>query len=223
MGYTISCDLTLPEQHPAHYWWPLVFEVLRRHQFVFDSPWERPHHLGYYMLYRYNVDGTLVDADAVESASFRSLWDAIYTPSTEGPTSVSPTFWSTSPDLANWDIHCNVFEQCLSLYINSLGPGDEELAESSTALSRFVALGCDLFAECRVSTAEFNYERVGVVARFGTIGMPLALEWWVSPSKHEFYEATIDAVTLPSGSTLTIVNPFELISNNRPIPLDLPR
>lgn len=38
MGYTISCNLTLPEHHPAHYWWPLVFEVLGRYQFALTTP-----------------------------------------------------------------------------------------------------------------------------------------------------------------------------------------
>lgn len=117
----------------------------------------------------------------------------------------------------------------LSCYIRAL-EGDKDFSSSeelltvrSLALSRFVALACDLFAACGASTAEFNYEWVGVVTRFGTIGMPLALEWWASPSKHGSYEATVDEVALPSGSMLAIVNPFDLVSKGPPIPLELPR
>ena len=272
MGYTISCDLTLPEQHPAHYWWPLVFEVLGRHQFSFDNPWYRPRHEGVFSRFDEDAGDTGLYYDCIEAASFRTLWDAICTAPANGTVSFMPTFWSMDPDLVGWDMECllkvqpsptasthstvmgepsTVTEDTyrtairderaqpndsgdatlwrLSCYISAL-EGDKDISSSqellpvrSLALSRFVALACDLFAACGASTAEFNYEWVGVVARFGTIGMPLALEWWASPSEHESYEATVDEVALPSGSMLTIVNPFDLFPKGPPIPLDLPR
>jgi hypothetical protein len=225
MGYTISCDVTLITQRPAHYWWPLVFDVLRRHQFTFDNPWHLPHHQGYFL--RFTKEPS--DVEAISAASFRSLWDAISTMPSDGTMTVAPTFWSTRSDLAGWDIACHLSAQRLSCWAFTLGLGsadmspEQRLAEQSAALSRFVALSCDLFVECEASSAEFTYEKYGVVSRFGAIGMPLALEWWVSPSVHETYEATVDEVTLSNGSTLAIVNPFELIATDWPIPLDLPR
>jgi hypothetical protein len=229
MGFTIGCDLTLREQRPDQYWWPLVFDVLRRHQFSFDNPWYQPHHQGGFMRFSEDADGGVQDADPIEAVSFRTLWDAICTEprASDGTASVAPTFWSTSADLAGWDITCHLSHQRLSCWINSLRAGGAEmspeqvLAENSAALSRFVMFACDLFVECGASTAEFNYERYGVVSRFGTIGVPLALEWWASPSEHGPYEATVDEVALASGSTLAIVNPFDLFANGSPVQLDL--
>jgi hypothetical protein len=231
MGFTISCDLTLGEQHPAHYWWPLVFNVLWRHQFSFDNPGYQPHHQGSFMRFMEDADGVVLDADPIEAASFRTLWDAISTaPSaSDGTVTVAPALWSTSSDLAGWDITCHLAHQRLSCWITSLGPGndgtspEQALAENSAALSRFVTLCCELFVECGASTAELNYEKAGVVSRFGTISAPLALEWWASPSEHGSYEASVEEVTLANGSTLAIVNPFDLFMEGPPIPLDLPQ
>jgi hypothetical protein len=223
MGYTISCDLILREPHPAHYWWPLIFEVLRYHQFSFDNPAYWPHHQGGFQWFTQEAD----NGDYIEAASFRTLWDAIYTAPRDGTRTIAPTFWSTSADLAGWDVVCHLSTERLSCWTFTLGPGGadlspaQRLAEQSVALSRFVALACDLFVACAASAAEFSYEWAGVVSRFGAIGAPLALEWWASPSEHAPYEATVDEVTLSSGSTLVIVNPFALIAMDGPIPLDL--
>jgi hypothetical protein len=225
MGYSITCDLTLREQHPAYYWWPLVFNVLWRQQFTFDNPWYLPHHQGVFQKFTQDAD----NGDVVEAASFRTLWDAICTAPSDGTDTVAPSFWSTSADLAGWDIVCHLSAEGLSCWAYSLGAGgaelsrEQQLTKQSAALSRFVVLACDLFAECEASTAEFNYERVGIVSRFGTIGAPLALEWWDLPSQHGTYEAPVVEVTLSNGSTLAIVNPFELIATDWPISLDLPR
>lgn len=180
------------------------------------------------MQFTEDADGAVLDADPVEAATFRTLWDAICTAPRDGTVTVAPTFWSTRFDLAGWDITCHLAQQRLSCWTNSLGPGgagispEQTLAESSAAGSCFVSLACDLFVDCGASTAEFNYERAGVVSRFGTIGVPLALEWWASPSEHGLYEATVDEVALANGSTLAIVNPFDLFAKGPPIPLDLP-
>jgi hypothetical protein len=228
MGYTISCDLALPELHPARYWWPLVFEVLRRRQFTFDNPWFQAYHQGSFMQFAHDGEHSWTDADPVDAASFRTFWDAIYSAPDVGGVSVAPTFWSVSSDLAGWDITCHLYEQRLSCWTFSLGSGnvdmgpEEAMAEKSAALSCFVAVVCDLFVDCDATTAEFNYERYGVVSRFGAIGAPLALEWWASESQRGSYEAAVEEVTLPNGSALTIINPFDRFIQEQPIRLNLP-
>lgn len=229
MGYTINCDLILGEERLASYWWPIIFEALGRYQFSFDNPYYQPRHQGYFMRFSHDADGAVEDVDSVEAASFRALWDVICTSPADGSISVAPTFWSTSSDLSGWDIVCHLSKQTLSCWAMSLGPGsvavstEENVRRMSAALSRFVALACDLFVESGASTAEFTYERYGVVWRFGAIGAPLTLEWWASPSEHASYDATVEEVTLPTTSTLEIVNPFDFFTQGPPIPLDLPK
>jgi hypothetical protein len=199
-----------------------------------QNPWYQPHHLGGFIQFTEDVAGVAQDADPIEAASFRTLWDAISATPLAGDgdsaVSVAPTFWSTRDDLAGWDVTCHLAHQRLSCWLTSLyslRPGGTEmspeqmLAENSAALSSFVAFICDLFVECGVSQAEVNYERAGVVSRFGTIGVHLAPEWWASPSEHGPYEATVDEVALANGSMLAVINPFNLFTNGPPIPLDL--
>jgi hypothetical protein len=90
LGFTISCDLMLREQHPTDYWWPLVFDVLWRHQFSFDNPCYQPHHQGGFLRFTADADGAMLDADPIDAASFRTLWDTIYTASQDGTVTVAP-------------------------------------------------------------------------------------------------------------------------------------
>jgi hypothetical protein len=201
--------------------------VLHRYQFSFDNPERQPYLQGSFLRFTEDAGGSVLAADPVEGVTFPALWEAIDTAPANGSLTAAPTFWSTRVDFPDWDITCHLTHRCLSCWITSLGSGGADasaehiLASNSAALSHFVRFVCDLFLWCEASTAEFTYERCGVVSRFGAIGMPLVLERWASPSDNEAYEASVEEVALANGSILAVVNPVGFFKDRPPLPLDV--
>lgn len=238
--YAIEASFAFPEQHPMTYWWPLLCEAMRCQGLAFDNPHYLPAHLGDYH-FQYAVDkqrfGYDVDSDVKHEKSFRQLWDDLHDERCRG---VLVNFWSvlqpvvgaegkTEPELdLEGLLHQDSETQTvtLSCYLPYLGEGVEKTPEAGTReatrrVHRWLEVIREIYRLCSPCTAELTHERYGYEYRMGTIGKPLVLEWWDSPSKPMPYEGDIVQERLPDGSVLSVVTPLRLPWRGDAIPITL--
>lgn len=74
MSSTLSCSFRLETTHDAAYWWPLVFEAMRRIGFGFSNPYYIPKQQGRYISWNTTID----DVTVGDSVTFLEAWRAAY-------------------------------------------------------------------------------------------------------------------------------------------------
>jgi hypothetical protein len=232
MGYTITAQFRPDARRPAAYWWPLLFEALRRQGMSLDVPRLLPEHL-----VRYLPTDDASDRDRCHDVPFHELWErlnnttgrfhdivSVWHPDIPGWEVVATvgghqTPWNEPPGQAptpqDWDRRAepHMGHPVLDVWTSHLrsdpaggGVAPESVAVGEYLLALLVALAGELAEICGAGTGELTYERTGVLRRFGAIGKPLELLWWASADQRGTYEAPIARTTLPSGRTLTVVS-----------------
>jgi hypothetical protein len=156
------------------------------------------------------------------------MWDDLNAEQCRG---IHTTFWShTEPIL--W-VYSTIMQepetQAVTLscdLLDYLGEAEGQTLEAYTmAAARWVQKWLEVVKEiyrlCGPCTAELTHECSGVEYRIGTIGKPLALEWWDSPTKSIPYEGDIVQERLPDGTVLSVVTPLRLPWRDDAIPITL--
>jgi hypothetical protein len=188
MGYSVSADFRPRTQHPATFWWSLLFEALRHHGMSYDDLRRLPEHIG-----RYLATDEASDFDD-HQAPFRALWERLSDATSDFHDVV--TVWT--PAFPEWEVHAAVGDveddeypnapTLLHCWTHDLAP-DDSLAVAEDRLALLVAVACEVAELCGPGTGEMTYERYGVVHRFGAIGQPLVLAWWASPTQRGLFDA----------------------------------
>lgn len=229
MGYTVAVEFRPVARHPAAFWWPLLFEAARRRGMSYSDPGFFPAHLG-----RYQATDE-ASGLGFHQASFRALWERLSDATSRFRDIVS--FRTGAFPL--WDLTMAIGESrghgstigevpppqeaatTLRCWTDDLNP-DDSLLTSEIRLSVFVAIACQVADLCGPGTGEFTYEHDGVVYRFGTIGQPLELAWWASPTQTGTYDAPIARTMLSSGQEVAVITHFQPTWSPGPIEIYLP-
>jgi hypothetical protein len=220
--YVIRARFAFAEQHPMAYWWPLLCEAMRCQGLAYDNPYYLPERLGDYFFFH-----TSGDMEEKNRQSFRQMWDDLHDQQCRG---IHTSFSSyTTPDL--W-VEGRISQEpetqaiTFSCELTFLGESQELTPEAATAeaarrVHQWLTILREIVRLCGPCTAELTHERYGVVSRIGTIGKPLVLEWWTSPTKYGVYEGEIVQERLPDGSVLSVVTPLRLPWRGDAIPITL--
>jgi hypothetical protein len=218
MGYIVSAEFRPHVQHPAPFWWPLLFEALRRHGLSYDDPDQLPLHVGRYL-------ATDAASDYAQyQASFRALWERL-SDTTSGFLDVV-SFWT--PRFPGWELEASVgdfvpADTPATPHCWTLDLGEEDgAAPAEDRLALLIAVACEIAELCGPGIGEWAYEHHGVRYRFGAIGQPLELTWWASPSETGTFAAPIRRAQLPSGQEVVVVERFPSAWSPGPLTVRLP-
>lgn len=74
MSSVLTCVFSVSSKREPRYWWPLLFEAMRRIGFAFDNPMYFPDRRGKY--YAWSLEGAPFEADG--AVTFRDVWNAAY-------------------------------------------------------------------------------------------------------------------------------------------------
>lgn len=208
MSLTLTCEILPSDERPELYWWPLLFETMRRLDFGFVT--SEGQELGQYLVV------TEDDADVVEDAPFLRLWQDI----ASGRGSFYVKFWSRKEPRFIIDCGISHHQAGDRLQVNLDMEGEalmvsDEFTETDTPTSRLhrwldgIRL---LYGFCTPAVVELGHEHAGVYHRMGTIGKPLVLESFAyGPDSAQPYEGSVAHERLPDGAILSIVNPVYLL------------
>lgn len=218
MSSRLACRLYCESDFPPAYWWPLVFETMRRLGFGFDNPFFLPERKGTYI-------GVGDEEDAVisrDDATFRELWNVAYTH--QG--SLTVEFWGQSEkdDLLTGAVRRrdrDVIEIELGLPSESLDDESREGLPSALVerrLRRWLDGVIEIYRFCSPCTGEIGWERWGEVYIVGTIGKAGAMDkpqlemdtqqWHVPHTSVPSFEIVHRA--LEADVTLDLLNPFPI-------------
>jgi hypothetical protein len=230
--YVIRASFALAEQRPMTYWWPLLCEAMRCQRLGYNNPHHLPELLGDYFF-----DTTSVVTEHKLKQPFRQLWDDLHAKQCR---EVQMTFWSAlQPGLGpKGEIEPEMVlevvlrqepeTQAVTLTCNLMYLGEAvtetpeaDTIEATRRVHRWLAVLREVVRLCGPCTVELTYERWGVEYRMGTIGKPLVLEWWDSPTEPTAYEGDIVQERLPDGAVLSVVTPLRLPWRDDAIPITL--
>lgn len=246
MGYNITVHFCPDERRPPAYWWPFLFEALRRHGMSLDVPRRLPEHL-----VRFLPTDEASDRDGRHDVPFRELWErlsdttgrfhdivSVWHPDFPGwqvvatiggrrtpwnvPRDQSPEDWDMLGDPHRGHPVLEVWTGHLRSDPESGGVAPKSVAVAEHLLALLVALAGELAEICGPGTGELTYERYGVLQRFGAIGKPLELLWWASANDTSTYQAPVAQATLPSGRALTVVSRLPTDWTPGPLAVRLP-
>jgi hypothetical protein len=231
--YQIRASFALAEYRPMTYWWPLLCEAMRCQGLGFDNPRRLPDRVGSYIFFRTN---SLVSEHKLNQP-FRQLWDDLYAQQCRG---IYAPFWSVlPPDIRSEEesepelvLKVGIRQEpetggvtfyCDLVYLGEAQakPPEADTREAKRRVHRWLEVLKEISRLCGPCTAELTHERWGIEYRMGTIGKPLALEWWDSPTNPIAYEGEVVQERLPDGAVLSVVTPLHLPWRDDEIPITL--
>ena len=220
--YQIRASFALAEQRSMTYWWALLCEAMRCQGLGYNNPHYLPEMLGDY--YFFDTSGDMEDKSR---QSFRQMWDDLHADNcqriyTSFWSQAQPYFWLAGTINQDQETHAVT----LTCDLEDLREQEAESPEASTraatcAVYEWLEVLKQIARLCGPCTAELTQERWGVYYRIGTIGKPLVLEWWDSPTKHSSYKGDIVQERLPDGTVLSMVTPLRFIWRGDAIPITL--
>ncbi len=206
MSHTMYGNLTLTSSRGSTYWWPLVFEIMRWHGFVFALP-QGLHGKGNYIYFHY-LPGNL-ETEAV-SDSFKGLWDEIY--AERG--SVTVLFRTVDPEEAfAIEIYLlkkeNPSEVDLSLALEGAELMSVPLELARNRLKRVIECVKTLYVLCQPCTGEIHWYHVADYAPWAALGKPLEPG---SPEKPILRrgDERVATQTLPEGGYIHMLDPVPI-------------
>lgn len=169
MSSTLTCAFRLQSTLDARYWWPLVFEAMRRVGFGYDNPFYMPDRRG--IFYPLNPEDA---SDELPSGGtrFRELWDLISIQRT--PMLIE--FWTT--DVESYFLQAGVASINTDMTLVEIGFPAESLPNGAEdppmelikeRLLRWLDVVIEVYKLCGPCSADIGWERWGDVYPTGRI------------------------------------------------------
>lgn len=160
---SLYCRIDIPTKRGSIYWWPLIFEAMRRKAFNYTAP-DQPEGVGYYYYVRKE---NVADTDFVKAA-FRTAWDEIYSETSQTLLS----FWYHSDNSFPLDISTeqkkeeNLFQ--IYLYLNDAYLFDEALEVMRFRIRLAIECAKSIYEICKPCTGEMLWSDTDIsIASFG--------------------------------------------------------
>lgn len=160
MSLTLNAEFRFEPTQNMMYWWPLVFEVMRRQALDFYHPdWESG--AVHYLYLRKRTTETDRDMDSV-TKPFKNLWDEIYSQSNE---EILVTFWSKGRNkyTVSISMHTNSDNQVVRIDLDFEGVYvmHEPTSTIKKRLRRVSALADNLYELFKLCIGEMYWEYAG--------------------------------------------------------------
>lgn len=210
MSSTLSCTFRLQSAFDAQYWWPLVFEAMRRIGFGYDNPFYFPERRGiYYPLNPEDASNELPSG----GTEFRELWGLISIQRT--PMLIE--FWTN--DEETFLVQAGVASTNSGMTLIEIGFPEESIPDGAEdppvqpikeRLLRWLDVVSEVYTLCGPCSADIAWERWGDVYPAGRIDPFLtdSDDSRVALENTPFRDSHIVAKQLSGGGTLYGLDPW---------------
>lgn len=210
MSHTLVCNFTVESTRGRIYWWPLLFEAMRRCSLQFASPY-LTNGYGWYLYDRKDA-ASGQHAEEVDSVagSFTDLWDEIFTGS-----HVLVSFWSKDEDPLILEVQVgggvDPSTMNVSLSVEGAEFMERPAAQARERLDQVMGWVKTVYEICQPCTGEIHWLFAGVdYDPWASFGRPIARETPSATTGYGGPEKTIVEQILPWKGLLSWLDPVPI-------------